>query len=84
LWETRLICLRLRNLAAERDRKLAYLPRSAPVDLARAASARNQTRETPGRIPQAAGRRRAGGFDRLGGYDPTSYDEVAMPRVAVN
>jgi hypothetical protein len=78
------LLVRLRNLAAERDRKLAYLPRTAPANLTRAASARNQTRETPGRA-QAGGRRRAaGGFDRLAGYDPSRYGEIAMRRVVAN
>jgi predicted lipid-binding transport protein (Tim44 family) len=78
------LLVRLRNLAAERDRKLAYLPRTTPADLTRAATARSQTRETPGRAAQAGRRRAAGGFDRLAGYDPGRYDEVAMRRVAIN
>jgi hypothetical protein len=79
------LLIRLRNLAAERERKLAYLPRSAPADLARAASARSATRATPGRASQVAGRRRpAGGLDRLGGYDPGRYDDMAMRGVVAN
>jgi hypothetical protein len=78
------LLVRMRNLAAERDRKLAYLPRTAPGNLTRAASARSQTRETPGRAAQAGRRRAAGGFERLASYDPSRYDEVAMGQVAVN
>lgn len=80
------LLIRLRNLAAERDRKLAYLPRTAPANLTRAANARSATRATPGRASQVAGgrRRASGGFERLSGYDPGRYGEVAMRRVAVN
>jgi hypothetical protein len=78
------LLVRLRNLAAERDRKLAYLPRRVPGDLALAASARSQTRETPSRAASVGRRRAAGGFERLAGYDPGRYGEVAMGRAAAN
>lgn len=60
------LLVRLRNLAAERNRKLAYLPRSGPADLPRAAYAHGTIRATPSRAAQTGRRRAAGDFDRLG------------------
>lgn len=56
--------LRLKSLAVERDRKLAYLPRSAPGELAQAAQVHNATRATPARAAQR--RWAAGDLDRHG------------------
>lgn len=72
------LLVRLRNLAAERDMKLAYLTRER--------SARAVAHDPTGEIPatgRAAGRRPYGrGGDYAAGYAMAGYGELAMRRAA--